>query len=310
VKKTIVAVALVLIFVMALAAPAFAQTMVHVGVVKANGNIWSNKQVGHMCNTGMEQTKSIRGNGELTNDWNIAMVKGKATVVDKNDFVSAAGTAAPLVITSEIRLCTPPKYTYKGWDVVDGVGMTVTAPVDVTGMYRPGGPSTPRSWGALTGTGWTGVDVKDLARAGNWNALTSQTWAASVKADPGMSGKLYQDFEAAYGGYLGLGILGADENLAANQQRGWAWKNYASGVGPVLGTRFVGDYFKMSQTARTSMGKVDRYIDISSPWSGALLYEDSEMTGFVEIVETFNMTNLTAGADVPGKWWTGLFTKR
>jgi len=305
VKKTIVAVALVLIFVLALAAPAFAQSMTHVGVVKVNGMVWSNKQVGHLCNTGAEQTKTIRGNGELTNDFNIAMVKGKLTVVDKNDFVSAAGTTAPLVITSEIRLCTPPKYTYKtaAGDVI---------PVHITQMYSPvagAGNNIPAYWHGANGQ--LGTTVGQLATAGGWKALTTQTWAARVKADPGFSGNLHQDFEAAYGGYL-AGLQDSVDLTHGGANRGvWRWKVNEFGTPtPSLGSRYVGDYFKMSQTARTSMGKVDRYIDISSPWSGAYLYEDSEFTGFSETVETFNMTNLTAGADVPGKWWTSLFTKR
>ena len=300
-KKTIVAVALVLIFVLALAAPAFAQTMVHVGVVKVNGMVWSNKQVGHFCNTGAEQTKTIRGNGELTNDFSIAMVSGKLTVVDKNDFVSAAGTAAPLVITSEIRLCTPPKMTYK-------LG-TKEAPVGLPAIYNPLGAGMPAYWTlqADGSFGWTGTTWKWDAAANGWKGLTTQTWAALVRADAGFSGNLHQDFEAAYGAYSGTKLATAEATMGATASN-WSW-NFAA-TAPAVGGRFVGDYFKMKQTARTSMGFVGRYIDMSSPWSGALLYEDTEFTGFSETVETFNMTNALAGSEIPGKWWTGLFTRR
>jgi hypothetical protein len=80
-------------------------------------------------------------------------------------------------------------------------------------------------------------------------------------------------------------------------------------LGPGLGKKFVGDYFKMTQMARTSDGDVKRYIDISSPWSGAYLYEDFEVAGFAEIMDSFTMINLPAGEDMPGKWWKDLFEK-
>jgi len=232
------------------------------------------------------------------------MVKGKLTVVDKNDFVSAAGTAAPLVITSEIRLCTPPKMTYK-------LG-TKEAPVGLPAIYNPLGAGMPAYWTlqADGSFGWTGTTWKWDAAANGWKGLTTQTWAALVRADAGFSGKLHQDFEAAYGPFVS-GLAPFETPHGGANVRAWRWIENAFGQPtPSVGTRFVGDYFKMNQTARTSMGFVGRYIDMSSPWSGAYLYEDTEMTGFVEIVENFNMTNLPAGADLPGKWWTGLFTKR
>ncbi len=43
------------------------------------------------------------------------------------------------------------------------------------------------------------------------------------------------------------------------------------------------------QQAGTSQGTVKRYADISSPWSGAYLYENMRVVGSAEINETFTM---------------------
>jgi hypothetical protein len=95
-----------------------------------------------------------------------------------------------------------------------------------------------------------------------------------------------------------------------NQADKWRWETDEDGIlGAGLGKKFVGDYFKMTQMARTSDGDVKRYIDISSPWSGAYLYEDFEVAGFAEIMDSFTMINLPAGEDMPGDWWKDLFDK-
>jgi hypothetical protein len=47
--------------------------------------------------------------------------------------------------------------------------------------------------------GWFGVNVdEDLAI---FDAVSKQIWAVQVSADPGFSGNLHQQFEAAYGPY-------------------------------------------------------------------------------------------------------------
>jgi hypothetical protein len=75
VKKTIVAVALAVFFVLAIAAPAFA--IVHVATYDMDGDIYMDKQVGHFCNTGAEQLQTIRGTGKMTKTMDVRMVKGK-----------------------------------------------------------------------------------------------------------------------------------------------------------------------------------------------------------------------------------------
>jgi len=54
--------------------------------------------------------------------------------------------------------------------------------------------------------------------------------------------------------------------------------------------------FEMEQEAGTSEGTVQRHIDISSPWSGAYLYENMTVVGKAEIRESFSMNNTGPGA--------------
>jgi hypothetical protein len=150
VKKTIVAVALAVFFVLAIAAPAFA--IVHVATYDMDGDIYMDKQVGHFCNTGAEQLQTIRGTGKMTKMMDARMVKGKVMVDDKNDFVTAPDAVSNLVVTSVITLCTPPKMTYEGLDVF---GNTFEAPVATTAMYAPWA-NYPADYGFNLGAGLTG----------------------------------------------------------------------------------------------------------------------------------------------------------
>jgi len=131
VKRTFVAVALAVIFVLALAAPALA-SMTHTATYEMEGVINFKKQAGHACNTGGVLKQTIAGSGKMDKVMDIAMVPGKLTVADQNDWVAGA---TPLTVTSVWELCTPPKYTYDGRDAM---GRVVTAPVDTAGgLYTP-----------------------------------------------------------------------------------------------------------------------------------------------------------------------------
>lgn len=55
--------------------------------------------------------------------------------------------------------------------------------------------------------------------------------------------------------------------------------------------------FGIVQDIINSGGSVERFIDISSPWTGAYIYEDMQVVGRVEIVESFSMDNLPGGRD-------------
>ena len=56
-------------------------------------------------------------------------------------------------------------------------------------------------------------------------------------------------------------------------------------------TGYAGGFW-IDQNASTSGGTVQRHADISSPWSGAYIYEDSTMVGRIEIKESFSMGNI------------------
>ncbi len=104
--------------------------------------------------------------------------------------------------------------------------------------------------------------------------LTSQVWAVSVSADHGEVGSLNQNFQAAHGAYENVG----DDD-------------------------YVGDYFNIEQDSYVSSGETKRYIDISSPYSGAYLSEDMTVIGITSIRETFSMENFPAGSAATVSWW-------
>ncbi len=54
--------------------------------------------------------------------------------------------------------------------------------------------------------------------------------------------------------------------------------------------------FELEQEVYTSRGTVMRYMDVSSPWSGAYLYENFKVTGYAEISESFLMENVPGGS--------------
>jgi len=290
VKKTILAVALVVFFVMALAVPAFAQSMTHTKTAEIDGTIDWELQAGHLCNTGAEQKQTIMGSGQLSKTMTTAQVKGKLTVSDVNDFVAGATN---LAVISVIELCAPPKFTYED------------AVVSPTAIYDPTLGNQPKTFFGL-GLGFGGTsNTEDMRMYDEWEPVSKQIWAAHVNADPGFSGNLHQDFEAAYGPFWGaLGVQDAEDGWTGNTDR-WRWQttNGIATLGVGRGANYVGNYFNIEQHARTSQGAVQRFIDISSPWSGAYVYEDMTVVGKSEINEAFSMVNLGPGADVPGLWW-------
>jgi hypothetical protein len=302
VKRTFVAVALAVIFVLALAAPAMAQ-LYHTVDYETEGVISFKKQAGHWCNTGAEIKQTIAGSGKMDKVQTITQIPGKITMDDTNDWVAGA---TPLTVTTVWKLCTPAKYTYD-------VPVYGDVPVGITAMYpRKSGYNMPASVGyskstVLDGTTMDGYTVPMLAKDFGWDALTEQYWAVQVQADPGFSGNIHQKGEAAYGGFWS-GTHDYDalwESEMVDKSGTWRWEENKDGdlIGASVGANYVGDYFNMQQMARTSQGTLKRYIDISSPWSHGYLHEDMSVVGKSMITEAFKLTNLSAGADVPGDWW-------
>jgi hypothetical protein len=105
-------------------------------------------------------------------------------------------------------------------------------------------------------------------------SLTRQIWAVSVEADPGHSGSIGMNFEAAYGDPATIG----DDD-------------------------YVGNYFNIDQHAYTSSGVTKRYIDISSPESHGFLNEAMTVVGMADVRESFSMNNIPAGSGVDIDWF-------
>jgi len=301
VKRTYVAVALAVIFVLALAAPALA-SVTHTATYEMNGVINFKKQAGHLCNTGGELKQTIAGSGTMSKVMDVAMVPGKLTVNDTNDWVAGA---TPLTVTSVWELCTPPKYTYDA----TYYGNTYAVPVSSAAMYNVHNvPAVARINVARNGMVIDGRTVADLAEAGGWEALTGQIWAVQVQANSGFSGDLHQKGEAAYGPYWGTagneGFPFAFDAGWGDNEDAWRWETDEDLVlGRAVGADYVGNFFNMQQMARTSQGTLKRYIDVSSPWSHAYLMQDMSIVGKSEVSEFFTMPNQAAGADIVKDWW-------
>jgi len=301
VKKTL-AVIVAVTFVLAFATPVFAQSMDHSTEYEMDGSIDLEKQVGHLCNTGAEMKQVIEGEGEMTKVMDTSQVAGVLTVDDEQDWVTAEDAVRNLTVTSAIELCAPPKTVYGG---EDDTHEDVKIPVEALYMAE--------NFGINDEVGENEDLLEDVFDPDEFSELTDQIWAVQVEADPGYSGGLDQSFEAAYGPWAqhhGQNALGveADEDTASDHwwfvdEEGDPAESAFDAVGTAVGDDYVGNYFNIDQFARTSQGTTQRYIDISSPWSGAYLYEDMTVVGTTEIDESFAMDNLEPGAEAVPDWW-------
>ena len=283
VKRTLVAVALAVVLVMALAAPAFAQIN-HSATYEMDGVIDLKKQAGHACNTGAAVKQTIVGSGVMDKVQTVSMKKGLISMDDDNNWVAGA---TALTVTTVWELCAPPKYTYDDGEVSDAV-------VGLGAMYA--NLDEPFTWG--TGDVLDGTTVAMIADENNWDAVSDQIWAVQVAADPGFSGNLKQSGEAAYGPYEAGAAYDTDDEWDL-KDASWGWDGVKAAVGP----DYVGNYFTMDQHARTSQGTLKRYISVSSPFNHGYLMEDMSVTGKSDITETFAMANLPKGSDIVGLWW-------
>ncbi len=109
--------------------------------------------------------------------------------------------------------------------------------------------------------------------------VSGQIWAVSVSADPGHEGSLSTSFTAAY-----------DPEAKAGDNE-----------------ETVGNYFNIEQEVSTTSGETRRYIDISSPESGAYLKEDMSVIGATEIKEAFTMENIPGISNGSRPDWFSLF---
>ena len=335
-KKTL-AVAVAIVFVLGLAAAVFAAgSMNHSTEYHMDGDIDITKQVGHLCNTGAEMKQVVEGEGEMTKVMDTNQVRGVLTVADDQDWVTAEDAVRNLTVTSAIELCAPPKTEYTstehvyleadgdfpGWWFSDATTGELTP-----AMYYQGEEAESTLMDQIIDDAIAGdlsadqlelfadgasafeilqVEGSDEFSSVTHNELTDQIWAAQVEADPGYSGGLSQDFEAAYGPYYGDHIQelqGVADTFWFTDADGEYTDEYADKVGFASGEDYVGNYFNIDQFARTSQGTTQRYIDISSPWSGAYLHEDMTVVGTAEIDESFSMDNVAPGAEAVPDWW-------
>jgi len=336
VKRTLVAATLTVVFVLALATPAFAMT--HTADYEWDGTADMERQVGHLCNTGAEQKVRIAGDGKMERT-STAMSAGKLTVDEASDFVTAEDATNNLTVTSVIELCAPAKheksttgqvYGEDGWQTYRSSDRIPTAEE----LYAAGATDDPdyyswvvenlkeaEAYDALSAFIAT-FDAEDSMNEmtnflqarddldedlvaekaeqferQTYNALTDQIWAVEVEANPGMSGNVHQDFEAAYGPY--------DADAEEFDDAFWfvpdadVYEGFAVG----RGVDYVGNYFHMDQMARTSDGELRRFIDISEPFDGSYMMEDFEVIGEVEVEEAFDMTNVAPGEEVEVLWY-------
>lgn len=272
-KNPVLTVVVIVLVILAFTASAHAQTdddifdmehdfdttggfMIHTITYDMEGIIDYKKQAGHFCNTGAEMKQVITGQGSMAKASDILMKEGYIDIDDENDWITSEDALENLIVTTTIRLCSPPKFVYGDEEVPVAIAAVRRAflPVRFDGVNTP--------------------DFSDRLEAENWDSLTMQIWAVSVEANPGSSGQLNMDFDAAYG---------------ESPQRGEI--------------RRIGDFFNISQAAVTNDGVVKRFIDISSPRSHAYVYENMVATGSADLRDTFRMRNLSRIYETRGIWY-------
>jgi len=284
----------------------------------AEGSIDLKKQVGHNCNTGAEIKQLVTGEGYLSKTADIYMINGLLTVDDKNEIKTAESAIENLAVTSTIKLCSPPKRIFK-----EEASLYISYIKDLLGNmedeinlaydFAAGEPVPPHLSYLLPywfGDKYEGTDIEIISK---------QIWAASIIADPGYEAVLNQDLTAAFGPYYGgLVYEGYDESFPTSgtgnfyitgfpseQDMDSWWLLYRDrGLLPVLGNRYVGDYFTIEQLLNNRQGVSKCYIDISSPWSHGYLSEDMTVVGKAEVKEAYEMLNLPAGSEITADWWS------
>lgn len=302
----------------------------HDTVYNLLGNIDLNKQVGHLCNTGAELKQVISGDGELDKKVKINMIEDYLFANDVNEFTTSIDAIKDMSIVSAINLCAPPKQFLQGnqmwlhfFDTEGGgTGYSVHNVDDFYDggfiAFGPGGSDTliygPSSEGSFVHPLLfpNGVPQLFLDDMKNTLDVSDQVWAASVSARPGHRGLLDMNFEAANGPYSLYspnldGIFSWSDNWGSYKcvapSDSWWISTDGKGIFPVIGSDFMGNYFNIEQTTRTSDGELKRFIDISSPWSHGYLHEDMVVTGKAEVKEAFEMNNLPQGTDSGVRWW-------
>ena len=313
VKRTLAAVALVVIFTLALAAPAFA--FEHEATYKWNGTIDFKQTAGHFCNTGAQFEQRISGSGDMTKTKDVYMEEGVIRVADTNNWVTAPDAIRNLMVTNAIKLCAPAKHVYD--DIAynpDWLGGTDA----FFGLLAAASDLSTEDLNALIQANSDYADAEELAQALGFPSAAylleisaadaindPQVWAVHVSANPGYSGQIDMGFEAAYSGNV-YPVTSWDNETLNAYNASWFDAPYSNWPGYLeqdMGPWFAGNYFSIEQFSRTSNGVHRRYIDISSPWSHAYMKQDMTVRGMSEVYEAFTLANLAAGDEVAIVWW-------
>ncbi|MFO7952905.1 MAG: hypothetical protein R6U91_08925 [Bacillota bacterium] len=148
----------------------------------------------------------------------------------------------------------------------------------------------------------TGLKVNSSVNLqdGQKEEISDQIWAVQIEAKSGESGSLEQDFEAAEGPYDP--DVEDEESSEVKEDAFGFVSDEESHLEVVKGEEYVGSYFEIEQQAGTTGGTTKRHIDISSPWTGAYLYEDMVVEGSANIDESFEMENLGPGDEGLPDW--------
>jgi len=137
-------------------------------------------------------------------------------------------------------------------------------------------------------------------------AHSEQVWFAGVVLEPGAKGVLMKRINCAYGT---TAHIFNDNNELWPSGRGYGGPSHGfgfvrdgDGYRVERGRDYPGNYIDIEQVADTSKGKVIRYIDVSSPFSGAYIREDMSVSGSGKVDEILSNVNIRAGAflDWPG----------
>lgn len=194
---------LIVVILTMLSAPVFANSMNHSALYKLDGTINLEKQAGHLCNTGAEIMQTIMGTGTMDKSQTVALVPGKISMDDQNDWV--AGVSA-LTVTTVIELCAPPKTLVDGDQELDigtddiiSIQMPPILSLFMDSLVLELGEE--HSWAFADGDVISPYHPAVLADLVEVEKLTQQIWAVQVQADPGFSGELNMDMEAANGPY-------------------------------------------------------------------------------------------------------------
>jgi len=302
-KRYIFLLVLILIFAIALTAPALARDVPRIKYTAeydAKGRIDFERVIGHACYTGAEKTQTIKGYGDFTKSDEVDIYRHVITHKDRTDWSVPEDAVGGLTVTTVIDLCARPMST-ADHDYIENDKLIFEGIDEATADFvyerfgiREGDLINPYHPLVVDGT----IEV---------SPKTEQVWANQIRTEQGHEGTYHADFIAAYG--PGPLDYEDDEDFLwrfDEAKKGYElwWFDDTKEFGVDYGDRYVGNYFDIDQYAYTSSGEMRRLISISEPFENRFLEEAFLVTGTVEVEEAFNVEVLPPGPDaVPLDWY-------